>query len=146
MSTIENTGFTVINKPKLPKPAHISKYLKERTAIEENYDFLNCSITSNGLVCEGSFSSPQLTMDYEVKIEFNLPNGPKVFVLNPKIKFNENLHMYCDNSLCLYYPDDNSFTINSMLFDTIIPWTSEWLIFYELHKLTGKWLGKYKPH
>ncbi len=30
--------------------------------------------------------------------------------------------------------------------DTIIPWTAEWLVFYELWKDTGTWQGAEAPH
>lgn len=130
----------------LPSATILGKYLKERTAIEKNYDFLNCRITSSGLICEGVFSVPETTNDYEVQIIYSLSGMPEVFVRKPKIEYKSELHMYKNGSLCLYYPKDRSFTSKSMLYDTIIPWTSEWLIFYELYKRKGEWLGKYKPH
>lgn len=146
MYTTSLTDFTATSKLRLPKPAYIARYIRERTAIKEEYDFLDCSITSYGLICQGTFSIPELTRDYEVKIKLDLPKYPKVFVINPKIEFNPKIHMYRDGSLCLHYPKDNSFKTTNMIFDTIIPWTSEWLIFYELYKLKGKWLGKYVRH
>ena len=30
--------------------------------------------------------------------------------------------------------------------ETIIPWTAEWLVFYELWQLTGEWYGAASPH
>jgi hypothetical protein len=130
----------------LPSSKVLGKYMKERSTIEANYDFLNCRITSNGLICEGVFTVPETSNDYEVRIIYSHPKHPEVFVINPKIEYKAKLHMYKNGSLCLYYPKDNSYTSKSMLYDTIIPWTSEWLIFYELYKRNGKWLGKYKHH
>lgn len=145
MYTTRSTAF-MESKLKLPKPAHIAKYLKERAAIKEYYDFLDCSITSSGLICCGTFSSPKLTTNYEVEIKFNYPSVPRVYIVQPKILYDPKIHMYPDNSLCLYYPKDNSYKSSDLLYETIIPWTSEWLIFYELFKFKGKWLGKYKRH
>jgi hypothetical protein len=30
--------------------------------------------------------------------------------------------------------------------ETIIPWTAEWLVFYELWKISGKWMGPAALH
>lgn len=145
MYTTKNIDFTE-SKLVIPNSVYLKKYLKERAAIEENFKFLNCSITSNGLFCEGYFNVPEVEKKYEVHIKYALSKQPEVFVVNPKIKYKHELHMYRNGSLCLYYPKDNSFTSKSMLYDTVIPWTSEWFIFYELYKKKGKWLGKYKAH
>lgn len=42
-------------------------------------------------------------------------------------------------NLCLYYPGEWNSTMN--ISDTIIPWISEWLYYFELWCITGKWLG-----
>ena len=41
--------------------------------------------------------------------------------------------------LCLYYPGEWNSKMN--ISDTIIPWASEWLYYFEIWKITGKWLG-----
>jgi hypothetical protein len=145
MYTTNHIDFTG-NKLILPSPVILGKYLKERAAIESNYDFFNCRITSSGLICEGVFSLPETSNDYEVEIIYSHPIHPEVFVRKPKIEYRPEIHMYRNGSLCLYYPKDHSFTTKSMIYETIIPWTSEWLIFYELYKRKGEWLGKYKSH
>jgi hypothetical protein len=66
---------------------------------------------------------------------------PKVYAINPKIPYNEDIHMYeDDNRLCLYYPKDFRWTEKVHLYNTIIPWTHEWFLFYELYKIYGKWM------
>ena len=41
--------------------------------------------------------------------------------------------------ICLYRYSE--FNVYKLLADTIIPWTVEWLYFYELWLATGEWLG-----
>lgn len=41
--------------------------------------------------------------------------------------------------LCLFYKEEWNATMN--IADTIIPWTCEWLYFYEIWVITGKWYG-----
>lgn len=80
---------------------------------------------------------------YKVKIVFDLT--PKVYVLEPEIIKNSP-HVFSDNSLCLYHPNDSSYSPTMLLADTIIPWTSEWLLFYEIWLQEGIWWGKSAPH
>lgn len=81
---------------------------------------------------------------YIVKIEY-CPYKPRVFVLSPKV-LERAPHRYDDYSLCLYHPNDKSFDGQTLISDTIIPWTSEWLFFYEGWIKEGVWWGKEAPH
>lgn len=69
----------------------------------------------------------------------------KVFVVNPEIKYIENRkkvpHLYSDGSLCLHYPNYNEWSFRDSWVETLIPWTSLWLFYYEIWKETGQWLG-----
>jgi len=51
-----------------------------------------------------------------------------------------------NNTLCLYHKSDLSWNINCHLFDTIIPWTHEWFVYYELYCITGNWEHPFVPH
>ena len=68
-----------------------------------------------------------------------------IFVVNPKISLFENgkkvPHLYSDGSLCLFYPKYNELSYNDLWAETLIPWTSLWLFYYEIWKETGEWLG-----
>lgn len=33
-----------------------------------------------------------------------------------------------------------------LLVDTILPWTSQWLLYYELWLITGHWMGSGHDH
>ena len=43
--------------------------------------------------------------------------------------------------LCLYYPKYGEWKNYMYIADTIIPWTIEWLYYYEMWRITGEWLG-----
>jgi hypothetical protein len=81
---------------------------------------------------------------YRVQIAFRGTGRPVVQVLEPKIS-DDAPHTYSDGSLCLYYRD-GTWTKAKMLAETILPWTAEWLYFYEYWLATGKWLGPEAPH
>jgi hypothetical protein len=89
-----------------------------------------------------SSKSPQ----YKIRVQFRVGFSPHVYVLEPAIA-SDAPHVYrSDNSLCLYYPDDGSWSSEMLIAKTIIPWTSEWLRFYEIWCVTGRWFGAEAPH
>lgn len=98
-----------------------------------------------GVTWTGHLQPTKDSPKYEVKLSYNLGSLPKVWILNPSI-VDDAPHRYPDQSLCLYYPHDRSWSPAKHIFKTIIPWTSEWLAYYEVWCLTGIWYGKEVPH
>jgi hypothetical protein len=113
----------------------------EKKLIEKHYDFLDCKIKKGILYCYGNYQPTEESITYSYRIKYTPLSKPKVTVTSPKISYNDEIHMYDDTSLCLYYPKDMTWDCSSHhLYDTIIPWTHEWFVFYELYQFTGKWL------
>ena len=84
----------------------------------------------------------ELSRVYTVRI--TLPEGrfPKVEVLDPVLETRpgESIpHLFGDGSLCLHLEDEWAPTM--LMVDTTVPWTSEWLLNYEVWKGTGAWYG-----
>jgi hypothetical protein len=48
-------------------------------------------------------------------------------------------HVYGDGALCLHLAGE--WSSDMLVVDSIIPWTAEWLINYEIWKATGEWHG-----
>lgn len=82
---------------------------------------------------------------YEFMLKYNLVDSPKIKIVSPVLMKNdkgeEAPHLYPNEILCLYHPKYREFNRTDYLCDTIIPWTSLWLYYYELWHLTGEWLG-----
>jgi hypothetical protein len=66
-------------------------------------------------------------------------------VISPAIQSSAQ-HRFRDGSLCLYYPKDGSWHDRLYIAATIIPWTAEWLFYYEYWMKFGNWLGPEAPH
>lgn len=78
---------------------------------------------------------------------------PYVVICEPKIKpiagktFCQIPHLIYNaekpelSGLCLFDPDGNEWSDASLIADTTVRWTSEWLLYYELWHLLGEWLG-----
>lgn len=122
-------------------------FFKQKYHIEKNYSYLNCNISNNQLVCYGKLQPNEFCEIYKVKIIYNRGYKPKVFIIEPKITYNDDIHLYTDNSLCLFHPTDLIWNDDKIIIaNTIIPWISEWIIFYEIWKVIGKWLGDEVKH
>ena len=117
----------------------------QKQAIEKKFAFLRCRIHDDTLVCTGNIQ-PSNCPDYRVRIEFRAGYSPQVFILNHDIEPESDIHMYSNRSLCLYYPGDQRWKDNTSIAEHTIPWVYEWILYYELYKLTGNWEGDYVPH
>jgi len=88
-----------------------------------------------------------LSESYTISLKYVLGKHPKVFVINKKLELAEGKtklpHAYSTEKqhLCIYYKKANEWRSSMSIADTIIPWTSEWLFFYEIWLSTGKWKG-----
>lgn len=113
----------------------------EKHLLKKHYKFMSVTADSRGLICIGQCTPSEFSVTYTYKVKFTVGDKPRVYAINPKIPYHEDIHMYKDdNRLCLYYPKDFSWTTKSHLYDSIIPWTHEWFVFYELYQLYGRWM------
>lgn len=67
-------------------------------------------------------------------------NAPECYVINPKIP-ESTPHMYSNNRLCLYYPNDPYQWTRKSTAIVIIGWAAGWLHAYEYWSETGYWPG-----
>ncbi len=118
----------------------------QRKMLEQYFDFLHCEISSNVLTCSGWISLENVEEKYKIRIEYVAGYEPKVTVLQPKIEPSEEIHMYRDHSICLHYPPDMPWNERIEVYKFTLPWISEWILFYEIYKITGKWEGKESPN
>jgi hypothetical protein len=132
----------------LGKEYQAKKYallVHQKVLIEKHYDFLECNIKDNVLTCIGWLQLENCAESYRIKIEYVVGHEPKTTILRPSIIPSKAIHMYRDHSLCLHYPPDMPWNEKINICDYTIPWISEWIIFYEVYKITGKWEGPESP-
>jgi hypothetical protein len=124
--------------------------IREKKLIESNYDFLKCTIKQNKLICKGIVKPTEYSKEYNIRIDYDGINSPKVYVIEPEIEYSDDIHIYPkEGNLCLYHQETDDFYWDYRkhnIFDTIIPWALEWFVYYELYHITGKWEHPYKPH
>lgn len=81
---------------------------------------------------------------YTVQLQYHLLLAPEVHVLDPPLDpgHRERLpHVYSGDRLCLYDPLADEWNNKMRLAETIVPWTAEWLLHYEIWKATDRWVG-----
>lgn len=104
-----------------------------------------CSVNRGTLVCRGAITPTPLCCTYQVRITYRAPGAPRAFVVGPPLrrrKPDECIpHTYKGDHPCLYFPATNEWRPDRRLADTIIPWLSEWLFYYEVWRAIGEWLG-----
>lgn len=105
-----------------------------------------CRISGDLLTWIGKLRPTPMSRTYEIKIEYEVFKEPRVRIMSlgliiPNIR--SEIHMYNDGSLCLYYNEKRKEWHHKMaLAISIVPWTCEWLYFYEIWLVTRKWFGK----
>lgn len=92
-----------------------------------------------------------LSTKYTIKLVYRYGGTPKVWVLSPKpLALAEGQtslpHVYStlEQQICLFYnagEEEKEWRPDMILANTVVPWISEWLYFYELWLITGTWLG-----
>lgn len=122
------------------------KAVTEQALLREKFQFLNSRISGLELTCRGRIQPTEHSRSYRVEIRYAPWDSPEVRIIDPKLEFAKDAHMYHNDTLCLYDWHEQPWQKNWHLYETIIPWTAEWLVFYELWLLTGKWHGNSATH
>lgn len=126
---------------------NFSKLARQKALIEKNYTYLKCKIIQGKLTCKGTLQPNDACKEYTIKLTYEVGTQPKVKILEPQIEYNDEIHLYKSGNLCLFHSSDLVWNDDKVIIaKTIIPWISEWIIFYEIWQITGKWLGKEIKH
>lgn len=131
---------------KTNRSAQHARFALQPALIRKHFPFLRCEFKGAELLCSGEITPSNFCDTYQVSIRYPKGKVPRVRILRPKIEPSTKIHMYPNGTLCLYDHRSAPWSANYDLHQTIIPWTAEWLVFYELYKTHGVWLGPEAPH
>jgi hypothetical protein len=117
--------------------------------LKQAFPQAECSLKRNLLTWKGILQPTALSATYNVEMRCQQNDTPDVWVSGENISdvdsFDIIPHKYDIDKrrsrvrICLYLPDD--YSASWFFANTIIPWTIEWLYFYEMWLATGEWLG-----
>ncbi len=97
----------------------------------------------------GQLKPSPLSEKYTVKIKYRLKQRPVVSVVSPEIVSRNGSripHVFSAKELCLFRYKYNEWDSTMPIARTIVPWTSLWLLHYEIWLATGKWCGSNQEH
>jgi len=118
----------------------------EAAYVRRHYPVLTCKVFPDRLVCVGDVLPFEGAERYRIKVDYRYGDIPRVRILKPLIEADSRIHTYGDGTLCLYDGRKEPWQRTYHLYDRIIPWVAEWLVFYEIFRLTGRWIGKEAQH
>ena len=126
--------------------ANHRRFCAQKALVEKHFPGFKCRFSHRQWRCQGTIVPSEDCDAYDVGITYSYGGIPQVRIIQPQIVPSSAIHMYGDGTLCLYYPKNDPWKISDDLHQKVIPWTAEWLVFYELYKIQGKWLGPESPH
>lgn len=132
----------------IPKTRHNDgKHLAAQTLLmRKHFPCFKCSLRHDVLECEGTITPCEECASYNIRIRMPRGEIPKVWILDPEIEPSGKIHIFKEGHLCLYDHRDQPWLATDHLHEKIVPWTAEWLVYYELFLLTGEWLGPEASH
>jgi hypothetical protein len=97
------------------------------------------------IVWEGPWRPSELGDVYTVRISYTQGLRPRIAVVQPTLALaagkKELPHIYSgQEDICIHRPEE--WHKGMVIADTIMPWLSQWLYFFEIWAITGKWFGK----
>lgn len=126
------------------------RLIDQKIKLEEDYPESYVYIKNGKLYWQGEIMTASYSESYRVIIEYKIGKYPIVKLFDNNLDENniKNIpHKYTVDienkiiELCLFKPNKREWLKNMYIADTIIPWTVEWIYFYETWKITGEWLG-----
>jgi hypothetical protein len=102
---------------------------------------VHATLSRGSLIWTGDLQPTPLSRSYGIEIHYQPPRVPRVRVLDElETRDGRTLpHTYVGGWLCLH--EDRDWGPAMSIADTIVPWTSEWLMYYEIWLATGDWYG-----
>lgn len=126
----------------------------QAAALRKHCDTISLGIRgSSSLKWRGRILPADYTERYVIEVDYRTDTSflprPRVFVRDPLLKMRDGRgcpHRHGNDEPCLYYHHGTEWNTGMLLAETIVPWTSLWLYFYELWLATGDWKGGGIPH
>lgn len=115
--------------------------------IRHSYPLSNVTYTHTLLQWAATIVPSPLSMSYDIRLSYTKGKHPNVHVVSPKLELYPGAekipHVYDTDKqwLCLYHRPTAEWKNFMYIADTIIPWTYEWLVHYELWLSSGIWHG-----
>lgn len=113
--------------------------------VKKKHPEFETRISATMIKVNGEIKPTPRSIPYSFQINYSNTNKPNIKIIKPELVKNYKNepipHIYPGNKLCLYHPKYREFTKGMFLTDTVIPWITLWLYYYEIWHTKGEWLG-----
>jgi hypothetical protein len=126
----------------MPRPAAGRSLAQQAFALRASFPGERLELSAHTLAWSGAITPTALSRTYRVTITYQVTYYPKVRVIAPELEARPGEpipHLFNTGNLCLYLEDE--WSSDMLIVDTTVPWTSEWLLHYEIWRATGTWNG-----
>lgn len=123
--------------------------LIEKIFVEKYFEWIDLKISIENKSLKGRGTLNVEGKKYDILVSyspFNQYRFDRIYIKDSSIKFSNKIHLYGDNSLCLYHPEFDKPLLKTIPLYKMIPWITEWIVFYELWKKYGVWFGDEIKH
>jgi hypothetical protein len=121
----------------------------QKFIIEQNFSWLKLIIKDDIKALYGTGILNINDKEYHIELYYS-PfyefRYDRIYIKDKSIKYNDKIHLYRDLSLCLYHPIIDKPKQQIIPLYKMIPWITEWIIFYNQWKKYGVWLNKEIRH
>lgn len=121
----------------------------EKALVENYFEWLDLKIhhPNKTLFGKGTLNFKNKSYDIELYYSpFLSYRYDRIYIKDKSIRYNDDIHLYKDMSLCLYHPIIDKPLLRGISLYKMIPWITEWIVLYEKYKQYGVWLGKEIKH
>lgn len=125
---------------------HYSLLYYQKHHIAKQFETFKTSIVNGVLIATGTLKPTDECDEYKVRIEYAPGMQPRVYIKSHELENISEIHLYSEGFLCLFDPSETKWKDTNKLSEYTIPWTIEWILYYEIWKHTGKWEGKESKH
>jgi hypothetical protein len=114
--------------------------------MRSKYPTLELELKRNRIIWIGDWWPHALSDTYSIRVTYVIGKRPVIAVLGPQLRLAAGKkrlpHTYPDGQqdICVHRTEE--WTPGSYIADTIMPWISQWLRFYEVWEQTGSWEGE----
>ena len=123
----------------------VQEIISQIADLKKHYMDVNYTFKKQRFIVSIQLKPTENSMTYNVKYVIDVGSTIVNVFVDGLNKFNCNdlriPHLYSNGSLCLYYPKDHEWDYHDLWSETLIPWTSLWLYFFEIWLVTGEWIG-----
>lgn len=121
----------------------------EKSLVEKHFEWLDLKIHHQSKVLFGKGTLNFKNKKYDIELYYSpflSYRYDRIYIKDKSIKYNDDIHLYKDLSLCLYHPIIDKPILRGIPLYKMIPWITEWIVLYEKYKQYGVWLGKEIKH